>query len=115
MVIQLPPLEIMKRLEIPPSCMLGKHCKVDVCDVNAGVAFTGRIINIWPYYRGDLSTEKKKINKGMNEIKREEVKKPNHVGTPAVLLSPGAGGAALHKCFAQPFKGISELSCQLEF
>lgn len=51
----------------------------------------------------------------MNEIKREQVKKNNQVGTPAVLLSPGTGHTALHKCFAQPFKGISELSASLNF
>lgn len=41
-------------------CMLGKHCKVEVCDVNAGVAFTGRIINIWTILPRRSKDRKKK-------------------------------------------------------
>lgn len=95
-------------------CTLGKHCKVEVCDVNAGVAFTGRIINIWTILPR-RSKDGKKKEKAWTRSRGNRWKNPNHVGTPAVLLSPGTGCTALHKCFAQPFKGISELSCQLEF
>lgn len=43
--------------------MLGKHCKVEVCDVNAGVAFTGRIINIWTILPRRSKDRKKKKKK----------------------------------------------------
>ena len=94
-------------------CTLGKHCKVEACNLNSGVAFSGRIINIWTILPSRSKNSKK--NKGMNEIKREQVKKIQPCWDKNSLLSSGIGCTASHKCFAQPFKGISELSCQLQF
>lgn len=94
-------------------CTLGKHCKVEACGVKAGVTFTWRVINIWTILPRRSKHSKKNI--GMNEIKREQVKKTNYAWDTSSSHSPGTGCTILHKCFAQLFKGISELSCQLEF
>lgn len=43
--------------------MPGKHCKVEMCDGITGVAFTGRIINIWTILPRRSKHRKKKGKK----------------------------------------------------
>lgn len=51
-------------------CTLEKRGSVEVCNVNAGIAFPGRRINIWTILPGRSKDRGGKI-KGINEIKRE--------------------------------------------
>lgn len=78
--------------------------------MNAGVAFLGRRINIWTILPGRSKDGKKEKEKKGYEQDQEGIgeKTPIMVGAPAVLLlpSPGIGYSAIHKCFAQPCKGI---------